>query len=224
MHRCKHVRSVVAVLLCAAVSLAARAQNEPSKAEPSKTPDKPAAGQPSESEMMAMMMELAKPGDNHKLLAAGVGTWSYAVKMWMSPDPKAPPTESSGTTIIKEALGGRYFIGEHTGKFQMPGPDGKMMEMDFKGISTEGYDNAKKMFVATWIDNMGTSIVYLLGTYDSATKTFTYRGEEEMMPGVKTKVREVLKITDNDHHSFEWYEDRGGTEVKTMEISYTRKT
>jgi hypothetical protein len=37
------------------------------------------------------------------------------------------------------------------------------------------------------------------------------------------KIREVLKMTDKDHHVFEWYEDRGGQEAKTMEISYTRK-
>jgi hypothetical protein len=223
MYRRKHVKVVTAVLLAAAVGVAARAQNEQPNAPASKSSDKPAAGQPSETEMMAMMMELAKPGDNHKLLASGVGTWSYAVKMWMSPDPKTPPSESSGMLVTKEALGGRYFIGEHTGKFQMPGPDGKPMEMDFKGISTEGYDNAKKMFVATWIDNMGTSIMYMLGSYDSMSKTLTYRGEEEMMPGTKTKVREVIKLTDKDHRSLEWYEDRGGTEVKTMEITYTRK-
>jgi len=48
--------------------------------------------------------------------------------------------------------------------------------------------------------------------------------EYEMMPGMKTKIREVIKFKDNDHRLMEWYEDRGGTEVKTMEITYTRKT
>jgi hypothetical protein len=91
-------------------------------------------------------------------------------------------------------------------------------------MSVEGYDNVKKKFVSSWIDNMGTGIIFSEGTYDAATKTFTYHAEEEMMPGMKTKVREVIKITDNDHHLFEWYEDRGGTEVKTMEIHYTRKS
>jgi len=70
---------------------------------------------------------------------------------------------------------------------------------------------------------MGTGIMLSEGDYDPATKTFTYPSEEEMMPGVKTKVREVIKITDKDHHTFEWYEDRGGQETKTMEINYTRK-
>jgi len=119
--------------------------------------------------------------------------------------------------------GRRYFIGEFTGKMQMPGPDGKMKDMTFKGMSFEGYDNAKQKFVSSWIDNMGTGIMMSEGTYDPATKAFTYTSEIEMMPGMKQKVREVIKIVDNNHHTFEWYEDRGGQEAKTMEIKYTRK-
>ena len=70
---------------------------------------------------------------------------------------------------------------------------------------------------------MSTSIIMSEGTYDPATKTFTYTAEEEMMPGMKTKVREVIKLVDNNHHTLEWFEDRGGKEVKTMQIDYTRK-
>jgi hypothetical protein len=109
------------------------------------------------------------------------------------------------------------------GKMKMPGADGKLQDMNFRGHSLEGYDNVKKKFVATWADNMGTGILMSEGTYDPATKSFTYTSEMEPMPGVKTKVREVLKIVDSDHHMLEWFEDRGGQEVKTMEINYTRK-
>jgi hypothetical protein len=121
-------------------------------------------------------------------------------------------------------MDGRFFVSDHSGKFQMPGPDGKMMDMNFKGMAVEGYDNAKKKFVSSWIDNMGTGIMNIEGTYDAGTKTFTFLSEVEMMPGMKTKIRELVKIVDKDHHTMEWYEDRGGTEVKTMEIAYTRKS
>jgi len=52
-----------------------------------------------------------------------------------------------------------------------------MMGMPFEGIGINGYDNLKKKFVSTWIDNMGTMIVMSTGTFDPATKTFTYMGE-----------------------------------------------
>jgi hypothetical protein len=184
----------------------------------------PAAGQPNEAEMMKQMMELSKLNENHKLLASLAGNWTYNIKFWMNPDPNAKPQESKGNASTKPLMGGRYFVMDVSGKMQMPGPDGKMKEMEFKGMGIDGYDNVKKKFVSSWIDNMGTGIEFSEGTYDPATKTFTYTSEMEAVPGVKTKTREVLKIADNDHHTFEWYEDRGnGQEAKTMEISYTRK-
>src|SRR5258707_1508145 len=99
---------------------------------------------------------------------------------------------------------------------QVPGSDGKMMEMEFKGMAVEGYDNVKKKFVSSWIDNMGTGIMNSEGTYDEASKTLTYTAEYEPMPGMKTKVRQTLKLADKDHRMMEFFEDRGGTKGQTM--------
>ena len=171
--------------------------------------------------MMNQMMELAKLNENHKLLADLDGTWDYVVKF--SPGPGAPEQQSKGTAVRKSMMGGRYFIMDVTGKMKMPGSDGKMKDIEFKGHGMEGYDNAKKKFVGTWMDNMSTGMMMSEGDYDPASKTFTYTGEMEMLPGMKQKVREVLKLTDKNHMTFEWYEDRGGQEAKTMEINYTRR-
>jgi hypothetical protein len=181
------------------------------------------SAQPSAEEMkkmMEQMMELGKTGENHKLLAGMAGNWNYTVTMWM--DPKGKPQESKGTATRKAIMDGRFFVAEHSGKFQMPGADGKMKDMNFKGMALEGYDNVKKKFVSSWIDNMGTMILNSEGTYDDSSKTFTYTANCEMMPGMQVKIRETIKVTDNDHHLFEWYEDRGQGEAKTMQIAYTR--
>jgi hypothetical protein len=172
------------------------------------------------AEEMKQMMELAKPNENHKLLASLAGTWSYTVKTWMVPG--APPSESTGTAVRKSVMDGRYLTGDYSGKFKMPGADGKMKEMNFQGMSMDAYDNVKKKFVSGWVDNMGTGIMMIEGTYDAATKTITYTGDYEMMPGVKSKVREVIKMADKDHMSMEFYEDRGQGETKSMEIAYKR--
>jgi hypothetical protein len=156
--------------------------------------------------MMQQMMELSKLNENHKLLAGLDGTWSYTVKMWMNPDPNAKPQESKGTAVRKSMMDGRFIVMDVTGKMEMPGPDGKPKETTFKGMGIEGYDNVKKKFVGSWVDNMGTGIMM-----------------SEGIPGMKQKIREVMKTPDKDHMSFEWYEDHGGKEAKTMEINYTRK-
>jgi hypothetical protein len=179
-------------------------------------------GQPNEAEMMKQMMELSKLNENHKLLADLAGTWNYTVRFWMNGDSSSKPQESKGTAVRKSTMDGRYYTLDVSGKMEMPGPDGKKKEMMFKGMGIEGYDNVKKKFVGSWIDNMGTGIMFAEGDYDPATKTFTYTGEIEAIPGMKQQIRETIKITDKDHHLFEWFENRGGQEVKTMEIAYTR--
>ena len=186
-------------------------------------PAQPAGAQPNPAEMMKQMMELSKLNENHKLLSSLDGTWNCNVKMWMDGDTSKKPDVSKSTAVRKSIMDGRYVVMDVTGKMQMPGADGKMKDITFKGMGMEGYDNVKKKFVGTWMDNMGTGIMMSEGDYDPATKTFTYTGEMEMMPGMKQKIREVVKITDKDHMDFEYYEERGGKEVKTMEISYTRQ-
>jgi hypothetical protein len=203
--------------LCVACLCAA-----PSFAQDAATPkkDEKAAGKPDEAAMMATMMELAKPGENHKILQGMVGTWTYKVKFWVTPD--TTPMESSGTTMTRPAMGGRYFISDHKGMMQMPGPDGAMQNMEFNGMAIEGYDNVKKKFVSSWIDNMGTGIMNSEGTFDSAAHALTYASEYEPMPGMKTKVRQLITINDQNHHKMEFFEMRGDKEVKTMEIDYAR--
>jgi hypothetical protein len=194
--------------------------SSPAAATTASSPAATTTGAGPSAEEMKYMMEMAKLNENHKLLAGLVGTWSYTVKIWMAPG--APPTESKGTAVCKALMDGRYFSTENSGSFKMPGADGKMKEMAFRGVATDGYDNAKKKFVSSWIDNMSTGIYLAEGTYDSATKTFTYNSEMEMMPGTKSKVRQTLKVPDANHHTLEFFEDRGAGEMKTMEINVTR--
>ena len=218
----KMFSSLITILFAALIATHSFAQS-PAESPAAATGSAAApAGQPNPQEMMKQMMEMSKLNENHKLLADMNGNWNYTIKFWMNPDPNAKPQESKGTATRKSIMGGRYVVMDVAGKMQMPGQDGKMKDMQFKGMGVEGYDNAKQKFVASWIDNMGTGIQFSDGTYDPATKTLTYTSEIEMMPGMKTPVREVLKITDKDHMMLEWYETHGGQEKKTMEINYTR--
>ena len=214
----KDASSAIEPAAAAVAQPAAEANITTTKAPASEA--KPAA-QLSDADMMKQMMDLAKTGENHKLLSGMAGSWAYTVKMWMNPS--APATTSTGTAVIKPIMDGRYFVGDFTSKMQMPGPDGKMKDMQFKGMSLDGYDNAKQRFVSAWCDSMGTGIMMSEGTYDASSKTLTYNGDYEAMPGMKNKVRMLVKLVDKDHHNFEFYEDRGSGESKTMEINYTRK-
>ncbi len=166
-----------------------------------------------QEEMMKAWTEYMTPGPMHELLSKGAGEWTGDIKMWM--DPEQPPTESIGTSVIKPILGGRYFEGRHTGTFN---------GMDMDGREISGYDNAKKKFFSTWIDNFGTGVMYLEGTYDEGSQTFTYTGTSvDPMTGQDVAVKETIKRIDDDHHHMEMFMTDNGKEFKTMEIDFTRK-
>jgi len=213
---------LIAILFATLIATSSFAQSPAASPAVATSPMAAPGGQPNPQEMMKQMMEMSKLNENHKLLSSLDGNWNYTIKFWMNPDPNAKPQESKGTAVRKSMMGGRYFVMDVSGKMEMPGEDGKMKDVQFKGMGVEGYDNVKKKFVGSWIDNMGTGIQFSEGTYDPATKTFTYTSEMEPVPGMKTQVRELLKIADNDHMMFEWYENQAGQEKKTMEIAYTR--
>ncbi|MCK7591166.1 DUF1579 domain-containing protein [Subsaxibacter sp. CAU 1640] len=153
-----------------------------------------------------------KPGEQHKWLASMDGYWNAKVKMWM--DPSQPATESDATTKNEMIMNGLYQRSSHTGD---------MMGMPFHGESITGYDNVNKKFVATWIDNMGSGIMYMEGTYNDAAKTLTLTGNmTDPMTGKDMKVKEKLTVKSPDTHIFEMYMVQGDQEMKTMEIVYTR--
>jgi len=197
-------------LSLAALATAVFAQTQP-KQKPSAVPAKMGAEQQA---MMEAMQKAGAIGPQHKQLQAMVGDWTYAMKFWM--DPAGKPEESTGASTYRSVMDGRFVQHEHKGM---------SMGMPFHGIGLLGYDNVTKQFQSHFFENMSTGQMLMNGSYDSATKTYTFRGDMDdmMKPGTKVKVRETVKVVDNNSQVLEWYETRGGKEAKMMEITYKRK-
>ena len=196
---------VSCALMCAVVP--ALAQKTSSK--------KKAAAAPDEKAMMEAMTKAATPGEEHKMLASMAGTWKTSSKMWMAPG--QPATESTGQSVMTSVLGGRYIQESFKGE---------MMGMPFEGMGLTGYDNVQKKYLGTWCDNFGTTIMTMTGTFDSATKTFSYTGKyPDPMTGKWKSMKISSKEVDaNTQFSEFWDELPGGKFVKIMEITYTRQT
>lgn len=165
------------------------------------------------SDEMQAMMAYSTPGNIHKMLAKSVGSWSATLSMWMQPD--AQPVSSTASCVNEMILGGRYLQAKNKGAF---------MGQPFEGIGVTGYDNAKKQFISTWIDNMGTGIMTMTGSWDEASKSIQYSG---MMVDPTTSkdvaVREVWRFIDDNNQVMEMYANFNGKEFKTMEVKYTRQ-
>jgi hypothetical protein len=163
-------------------------------------------------EEMKAWQDNMTPGEQHQWLASMDGEWNANIKMWM--DPSQPATESVGTQKNEMIMNGLYQRGSHAGN---------MMGMPFQGESITGYDNFKKKFFSTWIDNMGSGIMMMEGTYDKTSKTLTLTGNMlDPMTGKSMDIKEVITYQSEDKNTFEMYMMMEGQEFKTMEIVYTR--
>lgn len=166
--------------------------------------------------MMKNWMAYSTPGDMHTMMASWDGTWDCDITTWHMPG--APPEMTKGKAVNKSILGGRYQESIHTGN---------MMGMPFEGKSTMAYDNNKKKFISTWIDNVGTGLMVLEGPWDAGSKTLTQAGKcVDPSSGTDREmaVRQVLTVVDENNHVFAMYgPGPDGKEYKMMEIKMVKK-
>ncbi len=174
----------------------------------------PDASQPDAAAMTRAWQQFAAPNENHKRLEEMVGTWTTRTKFWGTPD--AGPQESEGTAVLTMVLGGRYLEQKHVGT---------MMGQGFEGLGYTGYDNLKRKYITTWMDNFGTSILVMTGKADATGKILRSQGTmDEVLTGKPQQLKDAVTLLDVDHFKYEmWTVDAKGKATKTMEIAYTRK-
>ena len=163
---------------------------------------------------MEAMMKAGIPGDPHKKLDGMVGSWDTKITMWMMPG--LPPMGSTGTSTNQWVMGGRYLEQRFKGDF---------MGQSFEGLGYTGYDNVKKQYWGTWMDNMSTSMMTSTGTVSADGKTWEFDGVmSDPMTGKDCNVKEKVTVIDADHHTMEmWAPAPDGKMFKNMEIAYTRR-
>ena len=186
-----------------------------SAAQDMKPADKPAAPPAMSAEEKAMQeawTKFATPSEAHGKLEDMVGTWDAEVTMWMGPQPE----KSRGVAENRLVLGGRFV--EQRFKSEMMG-------QPFEGLGYTGYDNHKKKYVGTWMDNMSTAVMVSEGTFDASGKVMTSTATmDDFMTGKKAALRMVSTTVSPDEELFEMYgPDPSGKEVKQMEIRYKRR-
>lgn len=177
--------------------------------------DNPVAAQTDSAAMMQAWLDYSTPGKMHQLMSSWDGEWKGEMTMWS--DPTAAPFHSTCTVKNKMIMGGRYQSSTYTAD---------MMGTPFEGNSIMGYDNAKKKFISTWVDNMGTGIVILYGSWDEMSKTMMLVGQQaNPVTGEDMNVRETFKAIDKKTQIMEMFgpDPVTGKEFKMMQIKLTRK-
>ena len=105
---------------------------------------------PAKQAAMEAMQRLGSPSEGHKALEPFVGSWTYTLEWWMSPD--APPESMTGTTTNSLIFGDRFLKQEVHGEGEAEG------HPPFEGIGFTGYDNIRQEYQSVWFDSVGTGI------------------------------------------------------------------
>jgi len=163
--------------------------------------------------MMKNWQAYMTKSDMHNMMEKWNGTWTSVITSWEKPG--AAPQTSNGSAEFKSVMNGMYQEGVHTST---------MMGMPFEGHSTMAYDNEKKKFVSTWIDNMGSGIMMMEGAWDPATNSLTMTGKcYNPAMGKDCDMKEVFKVIDDNNQVMEMYGPGPAGEWKMIEIKSTRK-
>jgi len=165
-------------------------------------------------EMMKKMEAAGTPGPAHKALEAFVGNWKAEVKCWH--EPGGPPQVSQATAKSSWTLNGRFLEGEF---------HGEMMGKPFTGRSLMGYDNTRQKFNNVWLSDMQTSMLTSEGKGENGNKVITLEGKADC-PATGRKdvpMKQVFRVLSPDKYTFEMFDGSQGENVRTMEITYTRK-
>lgn len=176
----------------------------------------PAVAQMDSATMMKNWQSYMTPSDAHKMMKGYEGKWKQDILMWHAPGTE--PEKSKSESEIKMIMGDRYMVESHKGT---------MMGMPFEGLNTLAYDNAKKKYISTWIDNVGTGLMVMEGDWDAKSNSITFKGEmvdPAAGDGSTMKMKQVWTAVDKNNHTFMMYGILpDGTEWKIMEIRSTRK-
>jgi hypothetical protein len=168
-------KTLVAVLMMAALPLAAQEQKKPDAA--------PAA------DPMAAYIEMAKPVAEHKRLEEMAGRWNVTTSLWF--DPAGKPVVSSGTGVGRMILGGRFLSLENDVGGQLPS----------QSLTIYGFDRRTNDFTLVGYDTLGTYYIEAAGKRDEAQNGIVLHGSYLQPPANREqKYRFVWTRPSADEH------------------------
>ena len=169
-----------------------------------------------QEETIKAMEAYGKVGPQHEFLKKLEGNFDSRSKATL--DPAAAPKESTGKVESKLIFGGLFVKEDVNGTCPITGKK-------FHGVCYTGFDNAKKKYVSTWIDSLGSGIHYSEGVADPSGKSLELRGTcVDPLTGKDKNVREVRRILDDKQQILEMYEQGAdGREVKCFEVDLIKK-
>jgi hypothetical protein len=178
-----------------------------------KTARPSAAAEPMDA-MMEAWQKAASPGEGHRRLEPLVGNWRTRTTFWCAPG--APASISEGLSKHRWVLGGRYLEQAYRGS---------AMGCSFEGLGYTAYDNVRSRYFGTWMDSLGTGIMFNTGVGKPQERRISFVGTTcDPESGRDVEMESQIQVQDRDHHTYEmWTKLPDGKRFRTMLVEYTRK-
>ena len=159
------------------------------------------------------MPPMPKPGPEHALLKADVGTWDAVVESF--PAPGAPAMTSKGVEVNTLGCSGLCLVTQFKGD---------VMGAPFEGHGVATWDVVKKKYTGSWTDSMSGGMAVSESTYDTATKKWSGFMEGPDMTGKVMKMRSVSEQKSPTTRVLTIYgPGPDGKEMMAMRITYTKR-
>jgi len=145
----------------------------------------------------------------HKDMAASVGTWDVKGEMYNAPG--QPPMKFSGTAVRRMVLGGNYLAEVFKGA-----------EFPFEGHLLQGYDTVRKEFVSIWADSSSPVMSVSRGTQGEDGKVVMFSEEPDLGSGKLVKMKSVIE-PHKGGMTMTAYKVTDKGETISMKLVYTRR-
>ena len=172
----------------------------------------------SPQDMQAMMEKsknITQPGKKHEFLNRFVGDWEVQTRFVMN-GKKTPPEKGNASFQWMDNMGGRWLSSKISGT---------MMGRPSHGFMLIGYDNFKKSFVVTTVNNHDTSMLRSEGDLTRDKKALiTYGTLNEYLTGEHDKmVKYIWRFKSENEFVLEVHDLHiGESNTMVLEDTFTR--
>ncbi len=145
---------------------------------------------------------IQRPGENHKLLKQMVGDWD--VNLFFHANGQSWESKCKAKNELLH--GGRFLIENIEGEIYAPDDSGTMMTEVYSSTKIIGYDNYKKAFCGSFIENQNSYMLNFVGrkplSEESNQIVFFGLSDEPMLEINDTTMKYTLEIVDDN--SYTW--------------------
>lgn len=161
---------------------------------------------------MKAWKDYSTPGDGQKLIGKLAGDWNAEINEYR--DRTKPQVTSTAKVHNEMILDGRYLSTHYTGT---------MMGMPYDGMGTLAFNTGTSEYCSTWIDNLGTGIVYLKGNRNIEGSELQLKGMGyDPVQNKEVNMRELIHFNTPNDITMEFLVEVNGVDFQYMDIHLTR--